>query len=221
MSKSIVIRGVNYNSNTINGLARRIKNADADLERFANAAAVQAIANRNLNWLTALVEATTLKSGKLSVSGKLAKSYILHHTKGLQWSEKGQKFGLLKEEKTGFKDEALLDDGQTFALTLAEFQALEKEKQPTADSAIQCKSIITSATNLLGKMEHGILFADKDQGLKAIDLLDDLKKQVLQALATMPDIDLDMDKLEQVSTVKPSSSAKAAGTTGKPRKNAA
>lgn len=221
MSKSIVIRGVTYNTNTINGLARRISNADNDLERFANAATAQAILNRNLNWLTALVEATTLKSGKLSVKGKLAKAYILHHTKGLKWSEKAHKFGLAKPEKCGFKDGALLDDGMTFALTLAEFEALEKEKNPSADAAIQCKSIITSATNLLGKMEHGILFADKDQGIKALDMLDDIKKQILTELAKVEAIEVDMEKLGQVSTVKPSASSKAAGTTGKPRKNAA
>ena len=154
---NIIIAGTTYNTNTINGLAKRISSASSDLQRFANAAAAQAVINRNLNWLQSLASACKLKTGKLSKSGKLAVSYIKHHCAGVGYDEKAGRFTLAKPEKTGFRDGAVLADGQTFALSLADFEALEKpEAEPKAPQPLQAAALLKTLQGQLDKADQGI-----------------------------------------------------------------
>lgn len=209
---SIIISGKTFNSNTISGFAKRAATHTDELQAVANAAAAQAIINGNINWLDTLFACYKLKTGKMSKQGKLVLDYIKYHTVGLVFNEKDYKFKLQREDKRRFADGVIGSDGQTFSMTLAEFETFKKPKNTDAPAKTASGGAVLKRLESISEaLANGLTVADPAQAdalvaaAKALFMAID-KAAADAAKAAAPDL----DKVDQLNGLKASSKEKAA-----------
>lgn len=209
--KNIIIRNKKYTTATIKGFVSRVGKLDIETQDMANAAAVQAVVKNNLNWINELFTAYEKKNGELNVTGVMLKNYVIHHTTGLVYDTKGKQFKLQAIDKRGFKDGAVNNDGVTFSLSLVDFQNIEKEAAKPSTAPLKGSAVITRIESFIEALTRGIDLSEQAQAEKIEDLLRTLyAKASEETTIAQSKVMVDLEKAEQVATVKPSSKSRAA-----------
>jgi len=206
----IIIRGKKVTSATMKGFATTKAKALDALGDWANAAAAHAILNNQADWLNNMMKACQTASGKPSADSRRVVSYIKAHTKGLQYSITDGWTISKKEERRQLAE--VLADGQTFKLTLAQFEAVEKEEKPEKPSKpLTGKQLAARMATMLEALQSG-LTADQPEALElakqAADLFKALDGAITKAAASCAAVDT--DKAAQLAAIKPTSKEKAA-----------
>ena len=209
-NQKIIIRGKVVNGNTIKAFASSKAKALEALGDWANAAAANAVINGDPAWLNGLMKACLTASGNPSADSKRVVSYIKAHTKGLQYTTADGWSISKKEERRQLTE--VLADKQTFKLTLAQFEAIEKESaEPKAPKPLTAKQLGSRISGLMEALQNG-LKADPVEAVVLSDAALELFKALDSAITKAGGLaaTLDVDKAAQLASVKPTAASKAA-----------
>ena len=209
-NQKIIIRGKVVTSATMKGYATTKAKALDALGDWANAAAAHAILNGQADWLNNMMKACQTASGKPSADSRRVVAYIKAHTKGLQYSITDGWTISKKEERRQLSE--VLADGQTFKLTLAQFEALEKAEKPEQPAKpLTGKQLAARISTMMEALQNG-LNVDQPEALElakqAADLFKALDGAITKAAASAEAVDT--DKAAQLAAIKPTSKEKAA-----------
>lgn len=209
-NKKIIIRGKVVTSATMKGYATTKAKALDALGDWANAAAAHAILNGQADWLNNMMKACQTASGKPSADSRRVVAYIKAHTKGLQYSITDGWTISKKEERRQLSE--VLADGQTFKLTLAQFEALEKAEKPEQPAKpLTGKQLAARISTMMDALQNG-LTVEQPEALElakqAADLFKALDGAITKAAASAAPVDT--DKAAQLAAIKPTSKEKAA-----------
>ncbi len=232
--KTVTIGTVKVTSQKFTATLKSVNNAEA-ITLAANAAALQAINGRNLNWIGDLLALPTfkLKSGELSAAGKVVKTFVLYHTKGLTIDKSG-KATLSAPEKCSIRDDRSDKNGK-FNMTYAEFLNRAKaDKTPAKKThSVTSKQCEKSILELLGGIKlieqkkaefkfNGSFWDEKDgkklsqieMAVKMLDQLEEARDGIIKLFAVEPVVaeedKPDADKVAQLNQVAPSSRSRSA-----------
>jgi len=209
-NQKIIIRGKVVTSATMKGYATTKAKALDALGDWANAAAAHAILNGQADWLNNMMKACQTASGKPSADSRRVVAYIKAHTKGLQYSITDGWTISKKEERRQLSE--VLADGQTFKLTLAQFEALEKAEKPEQPAKpLTGKQLAARISTMMEALQNG-LNVDQPEALElakqAADLFKALDGAITKAAASAEAVDT--DKAAQLATLKPTSKERSA-----------
>lgn len=208
-NQKIIIRGKVVNGNTIKSFATSKAKAIEALSDWANAAAAHAVINGDAAWLNGLMKACLTASGKPSADSRRVVAYIKAHTKGLQHTSTDGWTISKKEERRQLAE--VLADGQTFKLTLAQFEALEKAEKPEQPAKpITAKQLAARMSSMLEALQNGLKLADNAEAVALSDQLSELYKVASAELSKATPESVDVDKAAQLATIKPTSKERAA-----------
>ena len=212
----IIIRGKKVTSATMKGFATTKAKALDALGDWANAAAAHAILNNQADWLNNMMKACQTASGKPSADSRRVVAYIKAHTKGLQYSITDGWTISKKEERRQLSE--VLADGQTFKLTLAQFEAVEKEEKPPAPKkAITGNQLLLRMAAIMDSLDAGVKLASGEgTTLGTAEEIREMAKDfyllvesaITKAAASAEAVDT--DKAAQLAAIKPTSKEKAA-----------
>lgn len=195
MTKQITIRGTEYTYKKFSSDVTSVAKASDKLAILANAAAYQAVAEGNLDWMNRLfqgIPALTLKSGELSKQGKELRAYIVHHAPSLriELAKDGKNAGNIVTKLTGNKDKRGLfvtghdDDGNAiytsaqespdFYLTFSEWREYQAPGNG-GNGKRAVKSMTTSVGKLLESLESGEFNGDYESLVELAEAADKLK----------------------------------------------
>lgn len=208
-NQKIIIRGKVVTSATMKGFATTKAKALDALGDWANAAAAHAILNGQADWLNNMMKACQTASGKPSADSRRVVAYIKAHTKGLQYSITDGWTLSKKAERRQLAE--VLADGQTFKLTLAQFEAVEKEEKPEQPpKPLTGKQLADRMAKLAEALQNGVKLADNAEAVALSDQLAELYKVASAALTKAAPDSVDGDKAAQLAAIKPTSKEKAA-----------
>ena len=206
----ITIRGKKVTDSTLKGYASSVGKALDALGDWANAAAAMAVINGDVAWLTGLMSACLTKSGNPSADSARVVKYIKAHTKGLTHTNADGWTISKKAERRQLTE--VLADGQTFKLTLAQFEAIEKAEKPKeGPKPMTAKQLAGRISSLMDALQSGVKVDTVEAVVlsdAALELYKALDKAITKAggIATA----VDTDKAAQLAAIKPTAASKAA-----------